>query len=202
MPVPAYDSAHKAEAIAKLTQAFRNKANIVALLGVYASAFQDIEAVFWGVINSRILDNTPTGDQLDQLGPLVGEPLRLGRSDAAYLTAIKLRIRVNRSQGKAEDVIQVAQLMFPASTYTEFPPYKWLVEAYGLSDPLTFKRLLASTKAVGSRGVVHYSTWSPTLNLTLSSRYGGATAPLGLSSRYGGATNVGLLVAAVGVDKS
>jgi hypothetical protein len=116
--------------------------------------------VFWSIITNRILDNNPTGDQIDKIGGLVGEA-RLGRDDAPYLAAVKLRIRVNRSQGRAEDVIQVANLITSNAQYSEPAVASFLLQTYNIdgSTVETLLRLLGQTKLGGSRGFVWYSTW-------------------------------------------
>lgn len=156
MSIPAVDNNHLAEGLAKLTEVFKKQPVIKAVLTEYLRPFQEIETLFWSIINSRILDNNPTGDQLDQIGGLVGEE-RLGRTDTVYLTAIKLRIRVNRSQGRAEDIIQIANLISP-STYHEFYPAKWTVRAlFTTADIFTFRRMLLAAKLGGSGGTLEYT---------------------------------------------
>lgn len=198
------------------TSAFKNQPNLLAMTRANMAWAQPFVNACWQVINNRILPNLvamvaanqPTADQIDIIGGLVGEK-RLGRTDSAYLPAVIIRIRVNRSQGLAEDVIQVANLLFPGAAYTEFPTMKFLIEAWGLADPNGFKRLIFDTKATASGGRVHYSTWPPLdiyghpHNFFPSSRYGGALVGTNLfASRYSTLPGAGLLVASVQVDPS
>jgi len=131
--------------------------NVQKLLSVLLAPIQALEAVAWDVINLRILDNA-SGDGLDQLGAIVGES-RDARSDTDYRAAIRIRIRVNRSQGKAEDVIAVATLAAVNSTpaYTESYPAGWEVVINNLPGGLQIARLLGLTKAAGTAGILSYT---------------------------------------------
>ena len=106
--------------------------------------------------------------QIDVIGGLVGE-LRQGRVDASYLPAVLARIRVNRSKGTAEDIIQVANLLQPGADYEEFPIMAWVVTMYDVVTVAvpTIVSLLGQAKAIGSRGQLEYSVWPTNENLVL-----------------------------------
>jgi hypothetical protein len=163
-------------ALGRLTSVFKNQPNIRNILSSLLVGFPEIENVFWQIINERIFNylvpavaaGTPTGEQIDIIGGLVGE-LRQGRVDASYLPAVIVRIRVNKSKGRAEDVLQVANLLFPGATYNEAPIDSFLVEMYdvvSVSIP-TISNLLGKTKAIGTYGALQYSTWPTATNLLL-----------------------------------
>lgn len=186
MAVPTQDEAHVAEGLKKLTEAFKSKQNVKAILTELLNPFQELEDVFWSIINNRILDNNPTGDQLDIIGGLVGEA-RNGRADNVYLTAIRLRIKVNKSQGRAEDIIQIANIATP-STYDEYLSLKWLVTTMNTTaDVTTLCKLLGAAKMGGSRGVLHFTTWDPSQNFVFSSVHGGVSVAGGFSDSHGNA---------------
>lgn len=200
-------------ALGRFTSVFKNQPNVQAITKAMLVGFPELHDLFFQIMHGRILDeigaklasSQPVGDQLDQIGPLVGQPLRNGRSDIQYFTAIKLQIRVNRSQGTSEDVIQVANLMYPGATYDEYPDMKWIVGGlWDLIDPITFKRMLFATKAGGSGGRVIYSgSWAPSTNLAPVSVYGSLPASYTtLSSVYGSSPNPGVPVAVLVVDPS
>lgn len=194
--VPVVNNAVVAKALGRLTQVFKNKPVISAILSAYVAPFQDLETVLWAVIQAFILSNNPTGDVLDKIGARLGEP-RNGRADAPYLAVLRVRILVNKSQGRAEDVLKVANAVSDA-TYSEPTGAvdAFVVEAYDVTgDVPTLLAMLAETRAAGSKGRVKYSTWPTSRNLVFSSRYGGASAATPLDSRRGGVTNPGLLVA-------
>jgi len=216
--VPSQIGSMVALAISRLTSAFRTQNNVVGitagLLGqvggvngqplVSLGWADQLEACIFQVINDRILANLqatvaanqPTSGCIDLIGGLVGEP-RAGRVDAIYLPAVMTRIRINRSQGRAADVIAVANLIYPGAVYTEYPIMSFVVQAFNLADPNGFATDIGQTKAPGSRGYVFYSTpaWPPSQNLVPTSRSGAVVAATDLSSRSGGVSTPGLPVA-------
>lgn len=76
----------------------------------------------------RLLPNA-SGAQLDMIGRIVGRG-RSGLSDADYFIAIRAQIRINRSCGTPEDMIDVTRLTVPAGftfTYDEaYPKGIWI----------------------------------------------------------------------------
>lgn len=159
MSLPTYEPDHVAKGLALLLQQWRSSSKVTGILATYLRIFQDLENVTWDVINSRMVD-TAVGAQLDMLGDLVGEP-RKGRNDIDYRSAVRLRIRVNRSQGRAVDVIDVAtQGSGTPAIYREYPEsLVWEVELNNSSSPVEVAKLLMQTKAAASRGYVIYTTW-------------------------------------------
>ena len=94
------------EGLAKLISQFRDKPKIRAWLTVYIQQFQDLENAFSDLLTETDIDNS-VGIHLDNIGSLVGE-LRTGRADTPYRIALKARIRLNKSNGTIEDVIDIA----------------------------------------------------------------------------------------------
>lgn len=131
--------------------------NIQKLLSLFAGPIQDLEDQAWLILNGMILGNA-TGDQLDKLGAVVGES-RGARSDTDYRTAIRLRIRANRSKGRAEDLIDVARLAAVNSVpyYAEFFPAAWEVLINNLPGGLQVARFLGIAKMAGTAGVLTYT---------------------------------------------
>jgi hypothetical protein len=139
---------------------------VQCILTAILNRVQDVENVGWAVLQ-QLSDKTLaslTGDLLNKVGARVGEG-RGGRVDADYQAAIRLRIRVNRSRGKAEDLIQIAKLAATNST-----PYYQEAQELG-ADPCVFQlditnlpsaawvsRLIGQAKALGVRGLLCYST--------------------------------------------
>lgn len=155
--LPEKVTTHEAEAKALLISQFRGRQVIEGLLSSWIAPLQELENVLWDVIDKRVLE-TAVDAQLDSLGKLVGE-LRLGRANDAFRAAIKVRIKVNRSKGRSEDVLQVAKLLDATATYLEFTKLEWLVEIYETAYCGDFVRLLTQTKAATSYGVLNTSTW-------------------------------------------
>jgi hypothetical protein len=193
--LPVLQPNHRDDARALFTDQFRGRKNIQGLSDSFAVSIQTIEGMLWDVINKRSL-TYGSGDQLDQIGKLVGEP-RNNRNDPNYVLGILLRIRVNRSQGLAEDVIQVAYQALPANppVYTEVYPAAFYLTVYNLTagQATNLVRIFGKTRASGVRGLLTYSVTPLASNFLWSSRSGGA-GQLGFSDRVS-STGGGLLVA-------
>ena len=100
---------HADEALSHLIQFFKNKERITALMDSWSTQAQQLEQVFWDLLTKRFL-SVAIGVHLDNLGSIVGEP-RKGRLDPAYRAAIRVRILVNRSNGRIEELLSIAKLM-------------------------------------------------------------------------------------------
>lgn len=95
--------------------------NLNAIVAAFLRQVQRAENAFSEVITARFL-SFAQGKQLDALGRLNGED-RLGRGDAAYRRAIRLRIFINGSSGRPEDLIYVARQLtgFSVVNYYDVP---------------------------------------------------------------------------------
>lgn len=91
-----------------LTQ-FRGQPNIEAILNSYLVQAQEIENMLFDLLILRRLEEAE-GVQLDGIGDIVGE-LRLGKDDTDYRAAIFGRVRRNRSNGKAEELLFLFELI-------------------------------------------------------------------------------------------
>ena len=117
MPVPTQDFNHVQESLDLLTGQFASDAttpNVRNLVRAKANRWQDLELTLWAVINSTQLllppsQGGPTGQALDQLGALVGEP-RGAFTDAEFLLFIKVIVRARRSGGRTEDMNAIMQI--------------------------------------------------------------------------------------------
>lgn len=147
----------------------RNQIILKALL----SRVQELEDAAWTLLtNMSVL--VATGNLLDKLGKLVGEP-RLGRSDGDYRVAIKLQIRTLRSRGRATDIIDIITIAAINSipVYSEYFPAGWWVDVDNLPAGAQVATKLGHGKAAGTYGNLvfspdgtHYLTWSHTSGAT------------------------------------
>jgi len=129
MPLPTVDNSHVAEGLALLTGQFSSDTrtpDVRNLVRVKMRRKQSLENDFWAVINSQLLalppaQGGPSGQALNQLGALVGEP-RGNFNDTQYLLFIKVIIAARRSGGRAEDLLKIGQIAFGlnAFQYTEY----------------------------------------------------------------------------------
>jgi hypothetical protein len=160
--IPTQETEHVAKALALLTDQFRDKARIQGLVGSIVAPLQDLEDVAFDVLAALRLD-TAVGYWLDRLGAIAGER-RKGRGDDEYRAAIRLRIRINRSEGTAEDLIDVARLAFPTAfrrTYREGYPASFEIEALDVepSEVTPGADALRRTRDGGVQGTLIFTTW-------------------------------------------
>jgi len=108
-----------AEGITRLLEQYKGSETLKKLLTIYLEEIQELEDANFAVITSRFLEGAE-GAQLDVLGALVGE-LRQGKTDEAYKVWITARIRLNRSFGRPDDVIECLHLVTDATfVYEEY----------------------------------------------------------------------------------
>lgn len=98
---------HCADGLAVLIQEYRDSPVLQALICAFLVAVQDAEDDANALLTEVLSISDAVGSQLDLIGELVGEP-RDGRADADYRRTLRVRILVNRSNGRAEDLIAVA----------------------------------------------------------------------------------------------
>lgn len=106
MPLPTPSTDHVLRALGRLIQQYQQP-DIEKWLTSYVEEIQELEDAIWTVITGVYLDNAE-GVNLDMIGELVREQRR-GREDATYRLGIRTRIRINRSHGRALDVLEVAR---------------------------------------------------------------------------------------------
>lgn len=161
IPTPKTDYAE--DSLGLLTDQYKNREKIAALVTSYATALQATETVIQQLIDLRSLD-VATGQTLDYLGAIVGEE-RQARGDTDYRAAIKLRRTINSSFGTAEDILRVAQAIFTTGfTYLEGYPAGFSVDATPegvLENIEQIAILFGQAKPAGVRGILLHSAGSP-----------------------------------------
>lgn len=100
---------HVTEALALLLEQFKNKTNIEGLLSSHIGEIQSAENAAYDTSYYSILDNA-TGAQLDRLGKLVGED-RKSTDDDVYRIFIQVRIAINKSNGRTEEIYNILSLI-------------------------------------------------------------------------------------------
>lgn len=199
MALPVQDLNHVAEGLAYLTDQYKNPANVPilqGLLSVYLRRIQDLENVLWQIVNTRILANAPTGDQLTQLGNLVGQP-RGAFNDTNLLAAILLRILTNKSNGLANDIINmVAAISTGGWSYWEGAHAAFGVGLWNLASPDLAQQLLTAAKPGGVYAELVYTTWADGNDFSFSSVYLSSAGEAGWGSVYDSGASGGLLASA------
>lgn len=149
---------HAEEAISHLIELFKHGPRNQELLRVIGLQIQELENTSAEVFVGFYVD-TATGDQLDILGRIVGET-RQGRNDDDYRAAVKVRILVNLSDGKAEQMLEISRAMIPGATVQLQEVYPMTVRfefsALGSVSLRTVFNMLEQAKAGGVRLLVSY----------------------------------------------
>ncbi len=155
----AYISTHTADALLRLIDQYKDKPRMAAFVSAFTDRVQDIEdALYLTFFESAIAD--AVGAQLDVLGDVVGQK-RQGMVDDEYRSFIYARIKVNRSDGKLEQLLEILSLILNGQDTpptdpieaTEMYPCTVLLEAYGVTaNPfITWRDFLEPAAAGGVR---------------------------------------------------
>lgn len=159
--LPSYKSDHAEDSLTFLTEVFKTKPVIEGILKSAVASIQTAENMIWDIINSRNL-NTATGAQLDLLGELVGEPRKGRTEDEEYREAIRLRVRINRSQGRTSDILDIAKLALGDSgfTYSEPATATFVIKYYEAEQAkvLSLINAINDARPAGVYGQLWYTT--------------------------------------------
>lgn len=141
-----------AKAIARLTDLYRTKPNVRALVETLAERFAAEDAVECELYRTQWI-STATGPLLTAIGELVGEP-RLGRADDLYRVWIQARVRINRTQGTIPDSYHLIRLVAGKDAqiiYTPEYPAAYVLEVNGGTpvDPNEMYKLLDAVRPAG-----------------------------------------------------
>jgi hypothetical protein len=144
---------HIEHGLSRLISQYKGKPRLEALLTSYLRQAQQIEDTIWDIIESRLVDSA-TGAQLQTLAKLVGQPIVSADDDVLRLY-VRTRIRINRSHGRPNDVIDVALLLLGDTEfrYREVAPRNIIVDVLDAltADATTIVALLRLAKAGGFR---------------------------------------------------
>lgn len=171
---------HTARVRARIRQQFKGKANYDAFLNLMASPAQDIEDALYDLLTLRAID-TAEGDQLDNLGTIVGQE-RGGLDDDTYRLYLRARIGANKSNGTYTDLIRIARLILDGEDVTVVlePQYPAsIVVNIGESpieeDPATaLIGFLRDAKAGGVRILLEYLTDTEPFKFAIFTKLSGA----------------------------
>lgn len=202
--LPTLDLNHVAEGLAYLISQYQGKKNITAVLTACLNRIQDAENMLWDVIESQWLSTTavPTGaptQALLQLADLVKCPTS-GLSGAQLAFLLPIWRAARRSEGLAEDLIQILATAFGKGNYAyaEYYPAAYEAVVPNVPDPTLVAPLvsaLAIARDPGVYAVVAWGNW-PAATFAFASRYASGQGT-GFKDTYSGANAMGLLAAAV-----
>ncbi|HEV7717110.1 MAG TPA: hypothetical protein VGO53_16045 [Steroidobacteraceae bacterium] len=142
---------HEVRGSKLLTEQFKHKATIAALLKSWLGQIQELEDATYQLQLQRVL-GTATGANLDVLGELVGQA-RAGRSDTQYRVWIAGRVLVNKSRGKTVQLIAIASKLTQGPVrLAEYYPASFTIYSGAPirgSDGVEIAKLLHIAKAAG-----------------------------------------------------
>lgn len=181
-----HTTTHVDDALARLLECFKNKANFEGVASVVLRRMQAIEDVVWDLYTGVWLDNA-VGVQLDNLGGVVGEA-RKNRQDEQYRLYIRARIRINRSNGRVSDILAVTRLILgpaPLVTYTPQPPAAYQLEIVGATPAVVdVAALLNEVRPAGVGMGLVYSD-----DAAIAFTYGSVFSPADPLLGYGDSSN-------------
>lgn len=145
----------------RLLWQFRDSAKFQSLAQSLGAEINEIEAAL-SALEGLTVDGE-AGAQLDGDGALLGVD-RDGRADVDYRAAIHAQTRINRGQGRIEDILFALGLMLPGGSYvlTEPDPatvYVDVLSGLGASDPAAAEVVALLDKLLGG-GIAHTLLYS------------------------------------------
>jgi hypothetical protein len=201
-----------------------NAPQLAALIASYLKQCQELENVLWDIWSLRQLTTMGTLNEgfpspptqnntlMDTVGLLVGQP-RQGMSDHDYLSAIYVRIAVNRMTGKVTEWSNIARILTsngnaggPVQYYEAIVPpsvegtpdvdgvrasagFVLAIWDFAL-NPVVVAQILAEGTPHGVLGELHWSTWPDGSDFEWTSSYDGSAGEEGWGSVY--STGLGL----------
>jgi len=156
MPDLQHVTTHAATGIGRLLEQYKEHDKIKRLHEIYLEEVQEVEDAVWLTRTTRYLADA-VGEQLDWLGDIVGEK-RQGKEDDNYRIWIAVRIRLNRSRGTTDDVIDCIKLATDAAfTLREFSEAAFRVTFSEMPDfPNDIALIIFYAKAAGVHSTVFF----------------------------------------------
>lgn len=176
-------------AIALLASQFRDKkpdgddTNLQKLLRVLITPVQELEDVNQELLTERWLISA-VGQQLDEIGLILGLPRNLDESDEDYRERLQFQIFINTSVGSPEDSIRMLKFLTQASHIGYYEPWPafYQMETNGLKFPSPPNQLNDAIFSISPAGV-NYVPIIATYDFPISFELGGDLAfnPLGVA---------------------
>lgn len=128
---------HVARGLDRLIGQYRGKPRLDGLLTSYLLEVQALEDAIWTLRTLRTLD-VATGESLRIIGRIIGRA-RGSLTEAEHRTALRAQIKVNRSNGKADELIEILRIMLTGSVaantidirYRSLPPGYFEIQSRG-----------------------------------------------------------------------
>lgn len=133
---------HADEALARLVSQYKGEINFAALINVFASRTQALEQPLYNLLTRRWIDDGE-GQQLDELGLILGEP-RAGKTDVEYRVALRNRAILNAASGEYDPIPLLASTLTEAAGFVSIEedfPAKLIINMTGDLDVDSAQRL-------------------------------------------------------------
>ena len=154
--------------------------NLQKVIKAVTDPAQFVQDVEWQLKTERWLD-TAVGQQLDEIGIILGLTRNPGESDEDYRERLKFQIFINISNGTPEQVIAVLQFLTKSTHiwYHELPYAAYQLETNGLTFPVPANDLNTALKRIGPAGV-NYPPITATYNVEVPFLLGQDVTPVPL----------------------
>ena len=145
---------HIDQALDRRMEQWKDKPNMEAFLRSLFGGYQELETLFFDLIDKRLDIYNTEGVQLDKIGQIVGQE-RLGFDDDFYRILLLARIGINISNGEPERIISTAKLLTKADYihYMNLRDGEIALGSDGVINPLTVDFLITNLQRVVMGGV-------------------------------------------------
>lgn len=177
-----------ADGLSVLIKQYAESPRLQAFICALLDPLQEAEDAINDALTIVLDVNVAEGVNLDLIGAIVGEP-RQGRDDDDYRLVLKVRIRVNRSDGKFSDFYRILALWDPdgtGQTVRDFAPAYVEIRANDTTNPATLNEMLQQAKAAGVRLISFWQEEDASFRFANSYASGDeSTTTEGFGSSYG-----------------
>lgn len=155
------------------TKANGDLTNLQKLIKIITGEVQDLEDANWELKTERWLSSA-IGQQLDEIGVILGLPRLQNESDEDYRERLQFQIFINTSNGTPEDAIRALYFLTQATHigYIERSPAFYQMETNGLKFPTPPNQLNEALFSISPAGV-NYTPIVATYNAPISFEFGG-----------------------------
>lgn len=176
-------------AIALLASQFRDQkdngepTNLQKLIRALVIPAQELQDVNQELLTERWI-TTAIGQQLDEIGVILGLPRLVDESDEDYRERLQFQIFINNSVGSPEDAIRMLKYLTNASHIGYYEPWPafYQMETNGLKFPIPPNQLNDALFSISPAGV-NYAPIIATYDFPISFELGGdlRSDPLGIA---------------------
>ena len=145
---------HVEQGLERRLEQWKSKENLEKVLSALMVGIQEIETMFFDLLDGRLDINLAIGEQLDQIGEIVGQD-RLNFDDDFYRILLLARIGINVSNGEPERIIDTLKLLTSANFvhYMNLSDAEIAVGSDGVINPLSVDFLITNLQRVVMGGV-------------------------------------------------